>query len=60
MHMQTYDTEKQKKKDNKNKWIKKNIYGLLMEPVKYIHDEVRKLFEVSRAFMLCGAQYYWA
>ena len=34
---------------------KKYIYGLLMEPVKHINDEEGKLFEVSRAFMLCGA-----
>ena len=36
---------------------KKNICicGTLMEPVKHIHGEKGKLFEVSRAFMLCGA-----
>ena len=32
------------------------IYGLLMEPVKHIHDEEGKLLEVSRAFMLCGPE----
>ena len=29
--------------------------NLLMEPVKHIHDKEGMLFEVSRAFMLCGA-----
>ena len=30
-----------------------------MELVKHIHGEEGKLAEVSSAFMLCGADYYW-